>query len=319
MIQSHKHLALGAFWATFAILIWSGSLVLLRLGVTTHLNAYDLTALRFGTAGALLLPVITKRGLALDRLSVVGLVLLIACFGALYIALISEALRTASASASGALNPGIMAVSAVLLGIILFQDQASATRIVGIALILLGVFGQVAWASDGFTIGHLILGLTGIMWAIYTVIIRKSGIAALHATAIVAVGSALVYLPVYAFALPKRVFDAPASYILLQAGFQGVLVSFLAVYAFNRSSELLGAVIGSTLPALIPLVTLLLGAIVLGEPFRTKELMIAVTIGAGVALILNRRNPIATLSHKPGAKPQHVTSLPRRRDRSDLQ
>lgn len=303
MVQSRKHIPLGAFWAAFAILMWSGSLVLLRLGVTTHLNAYDLTALRFGTAGALLLPVIFKRGLALERLGVVGLVLLIACFGALYIALISQALKTASASAAGALNPGIMAVSAVVLGTVLFKDQANFMNIAGIALILMGVFGQVAWASAGFTSGHLLLGLTGIMWASYTVIIRKSGISALHATALVAVGSAMVYLPIYAFALPKRVFDAPVPDILLQAGFQGVLVSVLAVFAFNRSTELLGAVIGSTLPALIPLVTLLLGAVILSEPSRPSELAIALTIGAGVALILVRRQPGSSLSQNLKAEP----------------
>lgn len=304
MIQSHRNLTLGACWAAIAIVMWSGSLVLLRLGVTTHLNAYDLTALRFGTAGALLLPVIINRGLAVHRLGLVGLVLLIACFGALYIALISEALKTASASAAGALNPGIMAVSAVVLGIVLSKDRASFTCVVGIALIVLGMFGQVMWASAGFASGHLILGLTGTMWAAYTMIIRKSGIAALHATALVAVGSALVYLPIYAFALPKLIFDAPVPDILLQAGFQGVLVSIFAVYAFNRSTELLGAVIGSTLPALIPLATLLLGAVILSEPFQPRELMIALTIGAGVALILTRRQPVATLSHKPMAELQ---------------
>lgn len=142
------------------------------------------------------------------------------------------------------------------------------------------------------------------MWASYTVIIRKSGIAALHATALVAVGSALVYLPIYAFALPKRVFDAPVPDILLQAGFQGVLVSVLAVYAFNRSTELLGAVIGSTLPALIPLVTLLLGAVILSEPSRPNELAIALTIGAGVALILVRRQPGSSQSQNLKAEPQ---------------
>ncbi|MEM1352072.1 MAG: DMT family transporter, partial [Pseudomonadota bacterium] len=296
MIQCHKNKVLGAFWAAFAILIWSGSLVLLRQGVTTHLNTFDLTALRFGAAAVLLFPVVLKRGFALDRLGLVGLVLLVACFGAPYIVLISEALKTASASAAGALNPGIMSVSAVILGIILFHDRAGLTHIIGIALILLGTCGQVTWAVAGFTNGHVILVLTGIMWAAYTMIMRKSGIAALHATALVAVGSALLYLPVYAFALPKQIFYAPLPDILLQAGFQGVLVSVVAVYAFNRSTELLGAVIGSTLPALIPLVTLLLGAIFLGEPFQANELAIALTIGAGVALTLTRRQPVAVLS-----------------------
>jgi drug/metabolite transporter (DMT)-like permease len=289
MIRTGRHLALGVFWALFAILIWSGSLVLLKLGVTTHLNAYDLTALRIGAAGALLLPVVVKRGMALNRLGATGLVVLIGSFGALYIVLLSQALKTASASAAGALNPGIMAVSAMLFGIVLFKDRARSVHVVGITLILFGLCAEVFWGASKLTIGHLILVLTGAMWATYAVIIRRTGIAALHATALVAVGSAAIYLPIYAFALPKQVHAAPLPDILVQTGFQGVLVSILAVYAFTRSAELLGPVVGSTLPALIPLVALLQGAFFLGEPFQTKELTVALTIGAGVALILAGR------------------------------
>ena len=43
----------GLGWAITAITIWSGSLVMLRLGVTTSLNAYDLTILRFGVAAVI--------------------------------------------------------------------------------------------------------------------------------------------------------------------------------------------------------------------------------------------------------------------------
>lgn len=296
MTEPLKNLTLGVFWAAFAIVIWSGSLVLLRLGVTTNLNTYDLTVLRFGVAGVVLLPVVIKQGIALDRLGTIGVVLLITSFGALYIVLISEALKTASASAAGALNPGIMAVGAVLLGIILFKDRAGPANIIGIILILVGVCAEAFLNASGLTCGHFILGLTGIMWATYAVIVRKSGIRSLHATALVAVGSAVIYLPIYALTLPKQVFAAPLFDILIQAGFQGVLVGILAVYAFNRSIELLGAAVGSTLPALIPLVTLLLGAFFLGESFRPKELAIALTIGGGVALILARRQSTSDLT-----------------------
>lgn len=289
MTKHSKNFTLGMFWAACAIVMWSGSLVLLRLGVTTNLNAYDLTALRFGVAGAALLPVIVKQGMALDRLGPIGVVLLMGSFGALYIVLISEALETASATAAGALNPGIMAICAALVGIFLFKDRASAAKIIGITLILAGVCAEILANVSGVVRGHYILGLTGIMWAIYTAIVRKSGITALHATALVSVGSAVIYLPIYLFALPKQIFVAPLFDILVQAWFQGVLVGILAIYAFNRSAELLGAVVGSTLPALIPLVTLLLGSFLLGEPLQIKELTIALIIGCGVALILAQR------------------------------
>ena len=163
MTQSQKNLFQGLFWAAVAIFVWSGSLVLLRFGVTTHLNAYDLTALRFGVAGVLLLPVIVRRGVAYDRLGVIGLALMICGFGSPYIILISKALKTAPASAAGALNPGAMAVGSVLLGAIAFKDRISPLRVVGIVLIGLALLGQVASNSAGFAEGYAILVLTGIM------------------------------------------------------------------------------------------------------------------------------------------------------------
>jgi len=108
----------------------------------------------------------------------------------------------------------------------------------------------------------------------------------LNAAAIVAVGSAVVYLPVYMLVLPKRIAVAPVSDVLLQAGFQGVLVSVVAIYAFNRSAELLGAVAGATLPALIPVVTLGLGAVILGESAGRDEIASAALVAVGLALIL---------------------------------
>lgn len=284
-----KERVFGVVWAATAIAIWSGSLVMLRLGVTTSLNAYDLTALRVGVAALLLAPVICRRGFAMGRLGAGGVLAMVAGFGAPYILLISLGLQTAPASAAGSLNPGIMAIVSVLLGWSICGDKIGPVRIVGIVAILVGAsyFAGLLGAETA-SIGHLILILTGVMWAGYALIVRRAGIPALHATAIVAVGSAVLYLPIYAVALPKQLPVAPVPDIVMQAVFQGVLVSVVAVFAFNRSAEQLGPIAGATLPALIPVVTLGLGAVVLGETVANMEVTSAILIGAGVALTLTR-------------------------------
>ncbi len=87
------------------------------------------------------------------------------------------------------------------------------------------------------------------MWPVYALIVRLGAVPALNATAVVAAGSAVFYLPVYFLVLPKQVLAAPLGDALAQAGFQGILVSVVAIYTFNRSAELLGHVAGATLPA----------------------------------------------------------------------
>src|ERR1700753_849852 len=66
--------ALGALCIVVTVILWSGWYVVIRLGLTSsQLAVQHLAALRFGVAGILLLPVVWKRGLALDRLGWRGL------------------------------------------------------------------------------------------------------------------------------------------------------------------------------------------------------------------------------------------------------
>lgn len=282
-ISRKKLLGLG--WAIIAITVWSGSLVLLRLGVTTNLNAYDLTALRFGVAALILTPVALHRGTGTDRLGLLGLVTMIVAFGAPYILLLSLAMKSVPASAAGALNPGMMAVASVLLSRFVLGDRIGVVRFSGLLLTSTGVV-LFAFAGGAIVAGHLILLVTGMMWASYILIVRRAAVPALNATAIVAVGSAIVYLPVYFVALPKQIVEAPFADVLIQAGFQGVLVSVFAIYAFNRSAELLGTIAGASLPALIPVITLCLGDIVLGETTSVGEIVSGVLATLGLVLIL---------------------------------
>ncbi|MDF0595209.1 DMT family transporter [Psychromarinibacter halotolerans] len=275
----------GLGWAITAITIWSGSLVMLRLGVTTSLNAYDLTMLRFGVAAVILAPVALRHGAGTDKLGTAGGGAMVVAFGAPYVLLIALAMKTAPAAAAGALNPGVMAVVSVVLGRVVLGDAVGGPRSVGLAVTAFGIV-LFTHAGGAVTTGHLILIATGVLWAGYALIVRRAAVPALNATAIVAVGSAVVYLPVYVVALPKQIGAAPLTDILVQAGFQGVLVSVVAIYAFNRSAEVLGPVAGASLPALIPVATLGLGVVVLGEPAGRGEVASAILLTAGLVMIL---------------------------------
>ncbi|MEO9606982.1 MAG: DMT family transporter [Sulfitobacter pontiacus] len=276
---------IGVFWAATAIVVWSGSLVMLRLGVTTSLNAYDLTMLRFGVAAIVLAPVIVTRGLGRPGLPMWGACAMVIAFGAPYIVLLSFAIKTAPVAAAGALNPGMMAIASVPIGALIFADKVGVIRTIGLLITTVGII-VFTWAGGSLTLGHVILVGTGLMWAVYAVIVRYFAVPALHATAIVAVGSALMFAPLYAVVLPKNILAAPFIDIVTQAVFQGIFVSVAAVYAFNRSAECLGPTTGAVLPALIPVVTMGLGVIGLGETVSLGAFVSALMVTAGLTLIL---------------------------------
>lgn len=218
MTSASRHIFPGLLWSATAISIWSGSLILLRLGVSTGLTAYDLTALRFGVAAAILLPVILRQGISVHPPGWIPALVLIALFGALYVLMLSLAVKTASAAATSALNPGVMAIAAVIIARVSERQPLTPARRAGIALTALGVSGFVL-TEGGISAGHMVLMATGVMWARYATVIRTIRLPALSATALVAVGSAVLYLPVYAVALPKQIAATP----LLDLLFAGLL------------------------------------------------------------------------------------------------
>src|SRR5260221_6780221 len=69
---SARQFVIGAVCAIAAVAIWAGWLVMMRVGVTSTLTAFDLTALRFAVAGVVLSPVVLRRGLAFNRLGSPG-------------------------------------------------------------------------------------------------------------------------------------------------------------------------------------------------------------------------------------------------------
>lgn len=112
---------------------------------------------------------------------------------------------------------------------------------------------------------YLFFVLGGLLWAVYTVCSKKFAVSPLHATAVVSVFSMAVYLPFYFSWRCCHVFQVPPRDILLQAIYQGVLVSIVALFFYSKSVQLLGPSIGSTFAALVPAAAIILAPFLLGE------------------------------------------------------
>jgi drug/metabolite transporter (DMT)-like permease len=93
LVQAATHkaqYAKGAFFGLAAVCVWATWISITRLGVTTSLTVYDLTMLRFATAGILLAPVVIRKGWALDRLGWPRLAVLVSGAGAPYVLVASS-------------------------------------------------------------------------------------------------------------------------------------------------------------------------------------------------------------------------------------
>ena len=258
----------GALYGLGAVSIWSGWIVVARLGLRTSLTPWDIAALRFGVAGLLLFPYVMTKGLALKRLGWAGLTAIV-LGGAAPVFLANTGLLFAPAAHAGALFPGVMPLMVALLAAIVLRERITAAKKLGFALILAGVIG-IAWSTGGElgsmqNAGHVLFLGAGLAWAFYTVAMRKARLDGLHAAAVSAVGSALLYLPIYAVTQGTTLARAPWSDIGLQAFVQGVLTAIVSLLLYGRAVGILGASSGAAFAALCPAMTALMAIPILGE------------------------------------------------------
>ncbi|WP_295431546.1 DMT family transporter [uncultured Thiodictyon sp.] len=278
----------GALWGLFAISIWVGWILLTRYGVTTSLSPFDITALRFGCAGALLLPIVIRDGLGVRRVGLPLLTVICTGAGVPYVLISSAGLQFAPAAQAGALIPGTMPLWAALLATLFLHERIAGPRRAGLLLIPVGIVifvgtGLTDLASGNWR-GQLLFLLAALCWASFTVAMRRAGtkgFTALHATAVVSVVSAAWYLPVYVMLLPHRITAAPWDAVVIQTLYQGVLVAIISLFAYTKAVSILGASLGSSFASLVPVLAMLAAIPLLGEVPKTADYfgIAAVTLG----------------------------------------
>ena len=156
----------GALYGLTAVCIWAAFIVVSRLGVSTTLTPWDVTAIRFTVAGALLFPYVIRKGLALERLGWIGIGAIILGCGAPMVLLVNTGLLFAPATHGGALFSGVMPLMVALLAAAILKEAFTSQKTVGLALIVLGAIA-IVWITGGAlgtrqNIGHALFLAAGL-------------------------------------------------------------------------------------------------------------------------------------------------------------
>jgi drug/metabolite transporter (DMT)-like permease len=279
---------IGAVCAVAAVAIWAGWLVMMRLGVTTTLTAFDLTALRYAVAGVVLLPVVLRRGFAFNRLGWSGFTALVIGAGAPVPLLVGAGLSFAPVADASVLTYGIAPLIIASLAAVVFKERLVPIRKAGLVLVGLGglVVGGLGISSFGGrqSIGHLLFLTADCLWACYMMAIRRTRLDGLHAAAIAAVVSLLVYLPLYLTFVDSSLLEVSAADLAGQALYQGVVTAAVSLALFGRSIMLLGASKAAAFVALTPVMAALIAIPALGEWPTAIDWLAIGMITAGVYL-----------------------------------
>jgi drug/metabolite transporter (DMT)-like permease len=283
-----RSMMLGFAWAALAVAMLSGWFVVTRFSVTRELRIWDITALRFGIGAILLAPAVLRRERWLALAAWPEGLLFMLLWGVPFVLLVALGLQRTSAAEAAAITPTLMPVFAGLFARAFLREEQGRTRWLGYGAIVAGLVclvtaGAAAHGAPS-PAGLCALALAAAMWAICTLLFRRSGLTPIEAAALICIWSALLFIPAYLLLGLSRLGLASTGEIALQAGYQGVLMSGVAIVAFNRAVSLLGAAAATAIIALMPAVASILAIPVLGEAPTPIESIATAIIVIGVLL-----------------------------------
>lgn len=260
----------GYLFGLGAVLIWSGFILVSRLGGISELNHYDVIALRYGTCALLLLPFWWfKQRFNLFQLKY----WLIALVGGLGYALTTfQGFQLAPASHGALLLPGSMPLFIFLLAVLVGQAQFTAQKTLGVIVITSGIVA-LFWEQmvlikihESIIKGDVLFLLGAFCWGIFSVLIKRWDISPWQAVMSLAILTCILYMPAYVLFAPKNIALASIPDIATQMVYQGLFATIIQLYCFVRAVEVLGAANMGSLMGLVPVIAGIAAIFVFAEP-----------------------------------------------------
>jgi drug/metabolite transporter (DMT)-like permease len=308
--------AVGRIAAVVTVCIWTGFIVIARAFAdparAPTLTPFDIVYARLAGAGLVLLPVgwwLTQRARILQREagqpgtagSLLGfsplpfnITLQIGFFGGLLYAMLAySGFVFAPAAHASVLLPGSLPFWTALAAWAFLGDRIGRSRALGLALILGGDLlvggASLLHANNGSGVwrGDVLFVAASMTWAIYSVLMRRHALQAVHATTAITVFALFTFFPVYTVAVWQgwvvgHVFTAPLHDVLLQMLVQGIGSVVVSGISFNIMIRHYGPVRSTMVTALVPGLSALSAAGFLGEPLPWNVLLGLALVTLGI-------------------------------------
>ena len=294
------HADVGIVCALSVVVLWSSFHLVSRIGVQTSLTPYDLVTLRVGVAGVIMLPVLVHRGLGHLKLWQAVVLALIAGPGFGLTAF--SGFQFAPAAHGAAILAGAIPLFAVPIAWLALGEHLGVWKILGLLTITVGIIFLIAESFAGFDSkvwrGDLLFLGGAFAWAAVAVLARAWKVEPVRGTALIAVISMIIFVPIHVAFLPTKLDVAPLIDIGGQALFQGVLSMIISLVLFTRAVSMLGASLTTTITASVPATGAVAAFFLLSEPLTTFT-------GGGVVLVT-----IGMLAAVLGARPAKPMTAP---------
>lgn len=283
-------LARGIAVGLAAALIGALYVVFARWGIERGATAPDLTALRFGVAGLILLPFLVWR-IARDRDAILAQwrvwLAVSALAGTPFGLMMFGALQFAPASHAAVFPFAAMSIMGMVMAALVLGDRITARKATGIAVVLGGLILISGVDAASFTarglLGDGMFIAAGTIWAGFGILLRRHRLDPVLATAVIAVSALLTYVPVYLWQLGFASLGAlPVNVLLVEVVVQGVIAGTGTLFTYAKMVAILGPSRASIFPALAPGLAALVAWPVLGAVPGVAELTGLLAVIAGL-------------------------------------
>ena len=265
--------------ALATVLLWSGFFLSLRLGAEEKLPPQALALLRFGIPALLLLPYYWRHRTRLHSIPLRWQLAMLAGAGLPFFWLGATGMQLAPVAQGSALIPG---TAPLMVSLLLWREPCPAQRRCGLSLIALATATLLLSGEPGLWQGQVCFLGAALLWALFTLAVRHSGLTALDAAALVAVPSALLLLPTLLWSPLPTV--SHASIWLWQGLLQGIGAGLLAALCYAHAIRTLGAEVSSALGSLTPVMAAMLAWLLLGETLSQPVWLALGLLCVGVVL-----------------------------------
>lgn len=285
----HRDILVPVVALIAAMVLWASSFIALKLAFA----AYDPMVVIFGrmvTASLCFLPFagMVKRNLP-RREDLPALVFMLVCEPCLYFLLEAAALKNTSASQAGMITAMLPLMVAIAAGLYL-KEAIGLRTILGFLLAIIGACLLSLAAESNHDAPNPVLGnfyefLAMVCATGYTIALKRltARYEPLFLTALQASAGSVFFLPFLflpSAELPTRLVAVPALSIV----YLGIFVTMGAYGLYNFAVSRVPASQASAYVNLIPVITVVLGWMVLGERFTALQYAASALVIAGVAM-----------------------------------
>lgn len=287
-ILSSRPLLSGCLAAGAVVFIWALWLVVSRAGAQSTLNAYDLTAIRYGISAVASLPIVLYykpwRSMSLKRIA--GLSFLL---GPLYILCVYFAFDYAPAAHGGVYMNGVMPAITLFLSFLFLQQKSTSIQLFGVGLIFSGTLLTAADVSGlsipGAWRGDLLFIVAAVFFSGYLVVARAWSVTPTQVMLCGSLINAIIFVPIWYWWLPSGLAEADGAQLALQIFYQGLIPGLLGLVLVAVATKNIGPAATSAFIAAVPGLGAVLGAIFLNEVPGTLGWLSLVVLTVGILMV----------------------------------